>query len=155
MRGASLAVGFACAVLVVGCGGSGRLSHDAYRGRLAAMSSRITVAQTRSQNVVTGARSVAEIRSALRDVAEVYDRVGDTAAQLKPPKDAEAANALYARGAHDLAAEIRAVLPRLAKLGSPSAALALLQRELGNARGAHELGRAVSQLKRKGYVVSS
>jgi hypothetical protein len=52
----------------------------------------------------THAQNIAEIRAAVSQVAVVHDRVGDAVEKLKPPKDAEAANKLLARGAHTLRA---------------------------------------------------
>ncbi len=152
-----LAAGFLCIVMaLVGCGGSGRLSGSEYKAKLAALNKEIGTAETRAQTAVTGARSVAQIRAALTQVAVVQDRVGDAVEKLKPPKNAEAANTLLARGAHDVASETRAVLPNLASLKTPRQALALLQRRLGSApKGARELDQAVAELKKEGYSAGS
>jgi hypothetical protein len=53
--------------------------------------------------------------------------------KLEPPRDAESANKLLARGAHDLASETRSVLPALASVRTPRQALAILQQRLGSA----------------------
>ena len=73
--------------------------------------------------------------------------------RLKPPKDAEAANAELARGEHDSAAAVRSVLPKLAKFTSAKAAIGFL-RGL-NPKGGHELDHALSQLKKLGYTKGS
>ncbi len=141
---------------LAGCGGSGRLSGSEYRAKLAALNKEIGTAETRAQAAVTGARSVAQIRAALPQAAVVQDRVGNAVERLKPPKNAEAANALLARGAHDVASETRAVLPNLASLKTPRQALALIQPRLGSApKGARELDQAVAELKKEGYSAGS
>jgi hypothetical protein len=82
--------------------------------------------------------------------------VGDAVEKLKPPKDAESANQLLARGAHDIASETRAVLPALASVTTPRQALTLLQQRLGSApKGARELDQAVAELKTLGYSAGS
>jgi hypothetical protein len=50
--------------------------------------------------------------------ATAEDRIGDDVSKLKVPADAKAANAELARGQHDDATEIRALLPKLAKYKS-------------------------------------
>jgi hypothetical protein len=118
--------GSLCVVaMLAGCGGSGRLSASGYKAKLAALNKEVDTAETHAQAAATRARSVAEVRAALTQVAVVQDRVGDAVEKLKPPKDAESANKLLARGAHDIASETRAVLPALASVKTPRQALAL------------------------------
>ena len=81
--------------------------------------------------------------------------MGDQVAALKPPKNAEAANALLARGEHDTATATRTVLPQLAKLKSVKAALSLLNKTQGNANGGRELDQALAELKTLGYTKGS
>jgi hypothetical protein len=137
-------------IFVTGCGGSDRLSADAYRAKLHAINGEVSKAEGQAQATIVKARSVDEIVRALTQVAHAHDRIGDEVAALKPPKDAEAANEIYVRGSHDLADEIRGVLPRLSSLKSPRKAQAYLSR-LGNAKGGKELDRAVAEWKQKGY----
>jgi hypothetical protein len=143
-------------VMLAGCGGSGRLSASDYKAKLAALNKEVDTAETHAQAAATRAQSVAQIRAALTQVAVVQDRVGDAVEKLKPPKDAESANKLLARGAHDIASESRAVLPALASVKTPRRALALLQQRLGSApKGARELDQAVAELKKLGYSAGS
>jgi len=143
-------------VMLAGCGGSGQLSASDYKAKLAALNKEVDTAETHAQAAATQAQSVAQIRAALTQVAVVQARVGDAVEKLKPPKDAESANKLLARGAHDIAGETRAVLPALASVKTPRHALALLQQRLGSApKGARELDQAVAELKKLGYSAGS
>jgi len=98
---------------------------------------------------------VAEIRARLSTFANAAQKLGDQVAALKPPKNAEAANALLARGEHDTATATRTVLPQLAKLKSVKAALSLLNKTQGNANGGRELDQALAELKTLGYTKGS
>lgn len=141
--------------LLPGCGGgSSRLSRGAYRARLATLAKEANKVQTDLEKA-RQAKSVSEIEARLKAFASADDRLGDEVSRLKPPKDAEAANAELARGEHDLAAAVRSVLPRVAKFTSPKAAIAFLSTSLGNVKGAHELDEALGQLKKLGYTTGS
>ena len=144
------AIAAAAVILATACGGSNRLSADAYRAKLHAINGEVSKAEGQAQVTIVKARSVDEIVRALTRVARAHDRIGDEVAALKPPRDAESANELYVRGSHDLAHEIRALLPRLSPLKSPRKAQAFLGR-LGNAKGGTELDRAIAEWKQKGY----
>jgi len=137
--------------LVAGCGGSSRLSPSAYRAKLAALGREANAAQGQVEKGLH-AKSVAEIRTRLSTFANATQKLGDEVAALKPPKNAEAANALLARGEHDTAGATRAVLPQLAKLKSVKAALSFLNRSEGNAEGGRELDQALTELKKMGYA---
>jgi hypothetical protein len=148
------ALALVCALLP-GCGGNGsRLSRSAYSARLATLGNEANKAQGDVENALH-AKSVSEIEARLKAFAADDDRLGDEVSRLKPPKDAEAANAELARGEHDTAAAVRSVLPRVAKFTSPKAAIAFLSKSVGNAKGAHELDHALSQLKKLGYTKGS
>jgi hypothetical protein len=140
--------------LVAGCGGSNRLSQSAYRARLATIGREANSAQAAVEQGLH-AKSVAELRRRLSSFAGATQKLGDEVAALKPPKNAEAANALLARGEHDTASATRAVLPHLAKLKSVKAALSLLNKSQGNAKGGRELDQALAELKKLGYTKGS
>jgi hypothetical protein len=140
--------------LAAGCGGSSRLSPSAYRAKLAKIGREANTAQSQVEQGLQ-AKSVAEIRTRLTTFANATQKLGDEVAALKPPKNAEAANALLARGEHDTASATRAVLPHLAKLRSVKAALSLLNKSQGNAKGGRELDQALTELKRMGYAKGS
>src|SRR5438477_6445815 len=95
-------------VLVAGCGGSSRLSASAYRARLATIAKQADAVQTGVEKALN-AKSVAELRKRLTLFAAAEDRLGDEVGKLKPPKNAEAANAELARGEHDIAAAVRSL----------------------------------------------
>jgi len=145
----------ACLLLVAGCGGSGRLSDGEYKARLNTLNQEVTNAETAAQTTVGPTATVSAIRSALTRVASVHQQVGDEVAKLKPPKEAADANALLARGSHDLASELRAVVQKLKPVTKTTVALGLVQQELQNANGAKELDRAVTELKKLGLSSGS
>lgn len=140
--------------LVAGCGGSSRLSPSAYRTKLAAIGREAKQAQAQVEQGLH-AKSVAELRTRLSSFASAAQKLGDEVAALKPPKNAEAANILLARSEHDTASATRAVLPQLAKLKSVKAALRLLNKSQGNAKGGRELDQALTELKKLGYAKGS
>lgn len=140
--------------LVAGCGGSSRLSPSAYRVKLAAIGREANQAQAQVEKGLR-AQNVAEIRTRLSTFANAAQKLGDEVAALKPPKNAEAANTLLARGEHDTASATRAALPQLAKLTSVKAALSFLNKSQGNTNGGHELDQALAELKKLGYASGS
>ena len=143
-----------CCVLLAACGGSGgRLSASQYRARLASLSHREDKAHADLDKVMRSNR-VAEIRSQLLKFAADQEADGNEVANLKPPKDAQAANALLARGLHDTSSELRALIARLSKVKAPKAALTLINKTQ-TTRGGAETDRALSELQKKGYTRAS
>jgi len=138
-----------------GCGSSNRLSRDEYKAQLTTLNHDVSKAEAAAQSAVVQAATVEQIRAALTRVAAVQQHVGDEVAKLKPPEEAEAANALLARGAHDLAAETREVVKKLASVTKPSEALGLIQKAFQDTRGAKELDQAVGELKKLGFSAGS
>ena len=153
MRGGVFVV-VAVALLLAACGGSSRLSPDGYRAQLARIQRQTNVAQG---EVAKGlqAKTVAELRRRLDAFAAASRHIGDEVAKLKAPANAEAANAELAQGERDTATATTAASAKVAKLKTPKAALAYLQKSLGNAKGAHELDDAVAKLKKLGYTSGS
>jgi hypothetical protein len=141
-------------VLVSGCGGSGRLSPSDYRTRLSTIGKEAGRAQ-RDVEKGLSAKTVEELRRRLSAFAAASKRLGDEVAKLEPPKNAEAANAELARGERDLAGDVRAVDPQLAKLKSVKSALAFLGRHLRSTKGAREVDHALRQLRKLGYTRGS
>src|SRR5437773_8537385 len=89
---AGVALVFTCALLA-GCGGSSSsLSASEYRARLAKLGKEADKVQGDVEKALT-AKSVSEIEARLKASATADDRLGDEVSALKPPKDAEAANA--------------------------------------------------------------
>ena len=120
-------------LLLAACGGGGNgVSKTEYQNELAKISK----------------------QAALRQFAGAEDRLGDEISKLKVPNDAKAANAELARGQHDDADEIRALLPKLSKYKSVQDALTSLQR-LGSSRGGREGDEALTKLKQLGYTSGS
>lgn len=141
--------------LPAGCGGSdSRLSASAYRGKLAAISREADAAQTQVVNGL-GARSVKEIVARLTTYAAAERQISNEVTKLRPPKDAQAANAELAVGAQDTARETQAAAVRIGAFKTPQAAIAFLQSSLGSAKGGHELDAALARLKKLGYTNGS
>lgn len=147
----------ALALAVAGCGGGGgggRLSSSDYKAELAKISKQSTAAHAAVERSASKATAVSQLQAALRRFADAEDRLGNEVFKLKPPTNAEAANAELARGEHDSAAEIRKLLPKLARLKSVQQAFAYLQ-QLGSTKGGHEEDRAIGELKKLGYTGGS
>ena len=155
MRGVFSGIALVFLVSVVAaCGGSGRLSASAYRAQLAKIGKQADKAQAQVEKGLR-AKSVAEIRARLSAFASAEDRLGDAVSRLKPPKNAQAANTELARGGHDTASATRSAAAKLAKMKNVKEALSFLNSSLGNAKGAHELDHALSELKKLGYTKGS
>jgi hypothetical protein len=151
-----------CATLVVfvaaaaaGCGGSGRLSASAYRSKLATISHQANEAQTAVERRGLHAKSISDLTRELALFANASQRLGDEVKALKPPKDADSANALLERGEYDTATAVRTALPKLARMKSVKAAITYLSGSLGNEKGGRELDQAITQLKKLGYTKGS
>jgi hypothetical protein len=147
---AVIALALLC-VIVAGCGGGGRLSRSEYHARLAALANESNAAQANAQQLFE-AESVGDLQSRLRQFADAEDRIGDKVDDLKPPKDAEAANAELARGFHDTASEIRDVVPGLSKFSLPAFAIRSLRGSLANSNGSREVADGLAKLKKLGYA---
>jgi len=155
MRGVFSGIALVFLVSVVAaCGGSGRLSASAYRAQLAKIGKQADKAQAQVEKGLR-AKSVAEVRARLSAFASAEDRLGDEVSRLKPPKNAQAANTELARGGHDTASATRSAVAKLAKIKNVKEALSFLNSSLGNAKGAHELDQALSELKKLGYTKGS
>jgi hypothetical protein len=137
-------------LLVSGCG-SGRLSDDDYRARISNVNTDLTNASQAIAGTAAPRVSVTRIRASLGRLADSQDRIATTVEDIKPPKRAEAANALLARGARDLSAEVRATQRTLRGYSSHDKAVAVVRKNLSKSKGVKELSRAFDQLHRLGY----
>ncbi len=146
---------FGAFLSAAGCGGSGRLSKGEYRSKLKALDAKVSKGEAAVRSAATPSATVVRIRAALTRFADVDKQIGDEVGKLKPPKEADSANALLARGFRDLAAETKDVAAKLSSVKSPAAALALVQRAGANFQGAKELDQAVSELKKLGLSAGS
>lgn len=156
-RGWSDAALGALVICVAGCGGGSsneRLSSAEYKQKLAKISKQSDAAHAAVEQGAPSAKTVAQVQALLRRFAGSEDRIGNEVSKLKTPQNAEAANAELARGERDDAAEIRAVLPKLAKFKSVQQAFGYLQ-QLGSTKGGREQDQAISQLKKLGYTGGS
>jgi hypothetical protein len=140
---------------LIACGGSDRLSAKDYRAQLA------VVVKSRHQDTAVAdlkklgkAKSGATIRKGLVTFAAEHELFAGEVGKLKPPKDAQKANDLLARGARDLTLQVRETVSRLTVSKRPEAARKQLD-ALGTGRGAREEATALSQLKKLGYIKKS
>jgi hypothetical protein len=146
------AVLVASAALLAACGGSGRLSASAYRAKLAAISREASVAQGAVEKGSARAKSVKDVQAALTEFASAEQHIANLVQDLKPPKDAQAANEELGGGALDTSMSAVAASNAIGKLGSAQAALRYLSSHTGNRKGAHELDDALAKLKKLGYA---
>jgi hypothetical protein len=137
-------------LLVAGCG-SGRLSDDDYRARISNVNTDLTNAASGIAGTAAPRVPVTRIRASLGRLADSQDRIASTVSDIKPPKKAEAANALLAKGAHDLAVEVRGTQRSLRGESSHTKAVTLVRKNLAKSKGVQELSRAFDQLHRLGY----
>jgi hypothetical protein len=98
------------------------------------------------------ANSVAQLQRALTTFATEQERVATQLSSVTPPQNAQAAADQFEKGYRDTAAAIRAVLPQVAKAGSPQAALAVIQKSKRGRQAGQELDAAIGQLKKLGYT---
>jgi hypothetical protein len=145
-------VGVLSGLGLAACGGSDRLPAKDYRARLA-----VLVVSKHQGHVdadlkkLRKATSGAAIRDGLVTLGSEQERFAGEVAKLKPPRDAENANALLARGAGDLTLRISEIAGGLHVTKSPKAARKGLE-VLSNSPGIAEETRALSQLKKLGYL---
>ena len=137
-------------LLVSACGGSGRLSASDYRAHLQTLGKEADAAQ-RSVERGFQATSVSQLVKALSVYGAAEKRMGDEAAALKPPKDAETANAELASGEHDTASEVQALLPKIKQMPSAKAAIAYLNKA-PMPKGGREIDQGLAELKKLGYI---
>jgi hypothetical protein len=140
-------------VLVAGCGGGDgdRLSADEYRTKLSAIAEEAAKAETEVEKGLH-AKSVGELRDRLDKFAAAEEHIAAEVDALKAPKNARQANRELAQAEHELAGELHALLPKIAKAESVSAALALLNHNAVAAAAGRKLDRALTQLKDLGYA---
>jgi hypothetical protein len=157
VRGGALIVAAAAVLLLAACGGSGsdssQLSPSAYRAQLVKVKRELAGAQAGVAQGVQ-AKSLRELRLRLDAFAEVTQRIGDEVAKLQPPTNAESANAELASGLHETARAARAASAAVAGMHTTKAAIAYLEHQPANAKGAHQEGSALTRLQQLGYVTS-
>ena len=134
---------------VAACGGSDRLSAEEYRAELASLNKGQEKPHTDVEKAFS-ATSVAEMRTLFTRFADSQDALGDDVAALKPPKDAESANADLVSGAHAFADNIRALVTALSDVTSPKAALKIINQRGANA--SKPLDDALDKLMKLGYA---
>ena len=154
MRGLALCSAAFAVLLLAACGGGSRLSQDAYRTKLAQVKQEAASAQA---SVARGlqAKTLAELRGRLDAFAESTQRIGDEVANLKPPANAETANAELADGLHETARATRDASKQITGLHTPREAISYLEHSPLNKKGAHQVDEALTRLKQLGYTSGS
>jgi hypothetical protein len=146
----ALAAVFGCVVLAA-CGGSGRLSKVDYRSQLAIITKHANAAHVDLALGAANARTVLQVQVQLRRFAATEDQLAAQVSALKPPKDADAANAKLAQGERTDAAELRKLIPKLSKFSSTKEAFRFLN-GLGPTKGGRQQDEAIAELKKLGYT---
>jgi hypothetical protein len=143
----ALAIGLLFAVAsLVGCGDSGRLSRGEYQARLDALNQGFIALDEGHGNAMSIS---SEYYGVLTErYARLEERLATTLEELRPPKDAERANALLARGSRDYAREARAALPGIETLALGEAPRLVDRR---TAKATREIQQATEQLHKAGY----
>jgi hypothetical protein len=135
-------------------GGAGkaseRLSVAEYKAKLAELDKRETKVHAEAEKALK-ATDVDEIKSRLEAFAADQEKLGDDLDALKPPANAEAANAQVARGARLLATEVQAIVDTLSPNMTPKLALLVVENGLGRAKGSAELDAGLKALSKLGY----
>ncbi|HEY2310814.1 MAG TPA: hypothetical protein VGH46_06845 [Gaiellaceae bacterium] len=151
----------ALAFAVAGCGGGGsggtdgaQLSKAQYKSKLKAISKQVDTAHNDLSRGAKQAVTVADVQSVLNRYAATEQQISDQISKLDPPANASAANAKLALGFHDDSTEIKALVPKLAKLHSATEAFAFLQ-SVGHTKGGTEQDAAVQKLRKLGYTTGS
>jgi len=124
-RGISLVALFvALSALLPACGGSGsgRLSASDYRAHLETVAKESNAAE-HAVEAGLQAKSVPRLVKVLTRFKAAEKPIGDEVAALKPPTNAEGANANLAAGLRQTAAELQtSIIPRVEKMPSAQAA---------------------------------
>jgi hypothetical protein len=137
-----------------GTGGAsnGSLSASAYRAHLQTIAKESNTAQHAVEKGFQATR-VPKLVTVLTAFGVEERRIGDQVAALNPPANAEAPNSELAKGEHDTASEIQALLPKIKQMPSAKAAIAYLSKK-STSKGGHEVDQALAKLKQLGYVKS-
>jgi uncharacterized protein YlxW (UPF0749 family) len=143
-------------LFLAGCGGgsSDRLSADEYRTQLAAIGKEAGHAQSDVEKGLH-AKTLGELRDQLDKFAAEEEKIADEVDGLQAPKNAEHANHELAAGGHEIAADLHALLPKVAKARSVKAALALLDHDRAAAAAGQKIDHALTKLKGLGYTAGS
>ena len=137
-------------LLASACGGSSRLSASDYRAHLQTIGKESDAAQHAVEKGFQST-SVPQLVKVLTVFGAAEKRIGDEVAALKPPKDAQSANAELARGQHDTASEVQVFLPKVNRMPSAKAAIAYLSKT-PTTKGGREIDAALATLKKLGYI---
>jgi len=140
-------------LLLAACGGSGsgRLSASDYRAHLETVAKESNAAR-HAVEAGLQAKSVPQLVKVLTRFKAAEKPIGDEVAALKPPTNAETANANLAAGLRQTAAELqKSIIPRVEKMPSAQAAIAFLLGPV-TTEGLRMTHGALADLKELGYI---
>jgi hypothetical protein len=151
-RTTALALTLVFATALAACGsGDKRLSATEYKTKLAALDKQDSKAHANVDGL-PHAKSVTQMTAGLTAFAAAEQRLGRQVASLKPPKNAEQANAALAKAFRDSAADMQHVKAAIANAKTPQQALQTIGKLGPKMTGGPELDSALGQLKKLGYA---
>jgi mannose-1-phosphate guanylyltransferase len=150
----------ACVVLAA-CGSSNNSSSTAtpltpqqYKQFLRRLSQREDRAHVGLEQSLHG-KGVPQLKQALITYASDQESVASELSAVKPPQNAQAAQAQLEKASRDTAVAIHAVIPKVAQANSLQAALLVIQSAKGAQRAGQETDAALAQLQKLGYTKAS
>jgi hypothetical protein len=155
-----LAAAIACGVLAA-CGSSNNssstttpLTAQQYKRFLRQLAQREDRAHVSFEQSLHG-RGVPQLKQALITYASDQEGVASELSAVKPPQNAQAAQAELEKASRDTATAIHAVIPKVAEAKSLQAALLVIQNAKGAQRAGQETDAALAQLQKLGYTKAS
>ena len=147
---AALAVG-AVAALAAGCGGgSSRLSKAQYEQRVQADGKALTeVTSAISANLT----SIAQLKTAVANARTALKKAANDLESLKPPVEAEAANAAFVKALREIETDLGAIADAVSK-GDMATVMAAVGK-LGSSPAVKSAETAAAQLKKLGYQLGA
>jgi hypothetical protein len=147
----ALTLALTAAAGLTACGGTSRLSATDYKTKLEALSRQDTKVHANVDNLPKS-KSVSQMKAGLAAFAAGERKLGAQVAALKPPKNAQQANAALAKGFNDTAGEMGQVLTAVGPAKTPQQALSIIGRLGPKMHAGKELDAALAQLQRLGYA---
>lgn len=148
--GAALCFG----VLAAGCGGGARLSTDDYRTQIDRLAQEAREAQEEVNVKAPKAKTVADVRAIVGELAAEEEHVAERVAGLHPPKPAEQPNTELAQARSEFARAIRTTLPKIDAAPSVPAAATVLRASEPIRAAATRVANAMATLVKLGYATN-
>jgi hypothetical protein len=131
-----------------------QLTPQQYKSFLRQLAQREDQAHTTLEQSLHG-ESVAQLKNALIAYAEDQESVADELSSVKPPQDAEAAQAQLEQASTDTAAAVHGVIAKVAAAKSVKVALREIQSDESAQQAGQETDAALAQLQKLGYTKGS